>query len=35
MLFLRVAALIAAVTLVSAIVLGCWFGGAPVCSRME
>ena len=35
MLFPRAVALIAAVTLVPAIVLGCWFWGAPVCSRME
>ena len=34
-LLIQSAALIAAVTLVPAIVLGCWFWGAPVCSRME
>ena len=35
MLFTCVVALIAIVTLVPAIVLGCWFWGAPVCSLME
>jgi len=33
--FPRVAALMVAVMLVPAIVLGCWFWGDPVCSRME